>query len=208
MLKSFFAAAMIIAAPMAAQAEDIKKALFAGGCFWCVESNFEHLDGVKEAVSGFAGGTTSKPTYKSFGNHLEAVEITYDAEKVSYAELVDVLLRSSDVVDAGGQFCDRGPHYATGIFASGAEAKIAADVIAKHDASGKLPKPIVTPILPKAKFYKVGAYHQDYYKSDKVVLTRRGPLSKAKAYKFYRKGCGRDKRVKQLWGSQAYIPKL
>ena len=76
MLKSFFVAAMIIAAPMAAQAEDIKKAVFAGGCFWCVESNFEHLDGVKEAVSGFAGGTKRNPTYKSFGNHLEAVEVT------------------------------------------------------------------------------------------------------------------------------------
>ena len=208
MLKSFFVSAMIIAAPMAAQAEDIKKAVFAGGGFWGVECNFEHLDGVKEAVSGFAGGTKRNPTYKSFGNHLEAVEVTYDADMVSYAELVDVLLRSSDVIDDGGQFCDRGANYATGIFASGAEAKVAADVIAKHDASGKLPKSIVTPILPKAKFYKVGEYHQDYYKSEKVVLTRRGPLTKAKAYKFYRKGCGRDKRVRQLWGAQAYIPKL
>jgi peptide-methionine (S)-S-oxide reductase len=206
MLKSIFTAVMIIAAPMAAQAKDIQKAVFAGGCFWCVESNFEHLDGVKEAVSGFSGGAKRNPTYKSFGNHLEAVQVIYDADKVNYATLVDVFLRSSDVVDAGGQFCDRGANYATGIFASGDEAKVAREVIAKHDASGKLPRKIVTPILASAKFYKVGEYHQDYYKSDKVVLTRRGPLTKAKAYKFYRKGCGRDKRVKQLWGAQAYIP--
>ena len=206
MLKSFLTAALIIAAPIAAQAKDIQKAVFAGGCFWCVESDFEHLDGVTEAVSGFAGGTTRKPTYKSHGDHIEAVEVTYDADKVTYATLVDTLLRSIDVVDAGGQFCDRGHTYTSGIFANGAQAQIARDIIAKHDASGKLPSAIVTPILPVAKFYKVDGYHQDYYKSNKVVLTRRGPLTKAKAYKFYRKGCGRDKRVKQLWGKQAYMP--
>jgi peptide-methionine (S)-S-oxide reductase len=204
MLKSILTAALIIASPMAAQAKDIQKAVFAGGCFWGVESDFEHLDGVTEAVSGFAGGTTRKPTYKSHGDHIEVVQVTYDADKVTYATLVDTLLRSIDVVDAGGQFCDRGHTYTSGIFADGAQAQIARDIIAKHDASGKLPGPIVTPVLPVAKFYKVDAYHQDYYKSDKTVLTRRGPMTKAKAYKFYRKGCGRDKRVKQLWGSQAY----
>jgi peptide-methionine (S)-S-oxide reductase len=204
MLKSIFAAAMIIAAPMVAQAKDIQKAVFAGGCFWCVESDLESINGVNEVVSGFAGGKKRNPTYKSHGNHIEAVQVTYDADKVSYAALTDKFLRSIDVVDAGGQFCDRGHTYSSGIFANGANAQIARDIIAKHDASGKLPSKIVTPILPVSKFYAVDDYHQDYYKSSKIVVTRRGPLTKAKAYKFYRNSCGRDARVKQLWGSQAF----
>lgn len=166
------------------------------------------MDGVKEAESGFSGGTKRNPAYKSFGNHLEVVQVIYDADKVDYSTLVDVFLRSSDVVDARGQFCDRGANYATAIIASGKEAEISRSVISKHDASGRLPSKIVTPILASAKFYKVVEYHQDYYKSQKVVLTRFGPLTKAKAYQFYRTGCGRDKHVKQLWGAQAYIPML
>jgi peptide-methionine (S)-S-oxide reductase len=202
--KAILVAGLMVVAPIAAHAKDVQKAVFAGGCFWCVESNFEYVDGVIEAVSGFSGGNTANPSYKSHGNHIEAVEVTYDADKVSYETLVDLFLRSSDVVDAGGQFCDRGRTYTSGIFASGENAKIAKAVISKHDASGKLPSPIVTPILSPSKFFAVDAYHQDYAKSKEKVLTRRGLMTKAKAYKFYRKGCGRDKRVKQLWGSQAF----
>lgn len=203
-MKAIIAAGLLVLAPLAAQAKDVQKAVFAGGCFWCVESNFEYVDGVIEAVSGFSGGTTANPSYKSHGNHIEAVEVTFDADKVSYEKLVDLFLRSTDVVDAGGQFCDRGRTYSSGIFASGAKAKTAKAVIAKHNASGKLPSAIVTPVLAPSKFYPVGAYHQDYAKSKEKILTRRGLMSKAKAYKFYRKSCGRDKRVKQLWGSQAF----
>tara|TARA_R110002096_G_scaffold42524_2_gene114689 strand:+ start:8349 stop:8975 length:627 start_codon:yes stop_codon:yes gene_type:complete len=205
MLKGILMAGLLIVTPMVAQAQSLKKAVFAGGCFWCVEADYEKLEGVKEAVSGFTGGTTRRPTYKSFGDHLEAVQVTYDADKVSYATLVDVLLRSVDVLDAGGQFCDRGNSYTTAIFANGSEAQIARDVIAKYNASGVLPRPIVTPVLPAGKFFKASAYHQGYYKSSKIVVTRRGPMSKARAYAFYRKGCGRDARLKQLWGSQAYL---
>lgn len=204
MLKTLFTAAMIIAAPMAAQAKDIQKATFAGGCFWCVESDMESVKGVKSAVSGFTGGKKANPTYKSHGKHIEAVQVTFDADVISYEALVDKFLRSIDVVDRGGQFCDRGHTYTSAIFAKGSQADIARAVIAKHDASGKLPSKIVTPVLPASKFYKVDGYHQDYYKSQKTVITRRGPMTKAKAYKFYRNSCGRDARVKQLWGAQAF----
>jgi len=200
MLKSIIVVGLLCLAPAVGHAKDIQKAVFAGGCFWCVESNFEYVDGVSEAVSGFSGGTSPNPTYKRHGDHIEAVEVTYDADKVSYETLVDLFLRSSDVVDEGGQFCDRGHTYTTGIFAKGANAKTAQAVIDKHNASGKLPSAIVTPILKPSKFFAVDAYHQDYAKSEEKVLTRRGVMTKAKAYKFYRKGCGRDKRVKQLWG--------
>jgi peptide-methionine (S)-S-oxide reductase len=204
MLKTLFTAAIIIAAPLAAQAKDIQKATFAGGCFWCVESDLEGVKGVKGAVSGFTGGRTASPTYKSHGNHIEAVQVTFDADVISYETLVDKFLRSIDVVDSGGQFCDRGHAYTSAVFAKGGQGDVARSVISKHNASGKLPKKIVTPVLAASKFYPVGEYHQDYYKSKKRVVTRRGPMTKAKAYKFYRNSCGRDARVKQLWGAQAF----
>ncbi len=193
----------LMLAPLAARAET---AIVAGGCFWCVESNFESVPGVSDVVSGYTGGTTANPTYKEVGHgrtgHYEAVKITFDPAKVSYSKIISLFLRSSDVLDPNGQFCDQGDSYRTAIFAKGAAQKAAAEAeIAKAEAV--LGKKIVTPVLPAKPFYKAEAYHQDYYKGTGIILTRRGPKIQSDAYAFYRKACGRDQRVKALWGNQA-----
>jgi peptide-methionine (S)-S-oxide reductase len=189
-----------------AAAAQSKKAYFAGGCFWCIEKDFETVKGVSEVVSGYTGGKTANPTYKQVTKggtgHYEAVEIRYNAGQVSYDDLLYKFFRSVDPTDAGGQFCDRGNSYRTAIFVTNAAEKAAAEK-AKARAEKDLGRKIVTPILNASRFYNAEAYHQDYYKSSEVVLTRRGPKTKANAYKFYRKACGRDDRVKQLWGSDA-----
>lgn len=177
-------------------------AILAGGCFWCVESNFESVPGVKDVVSGYTGGSSKNPTYDDHDGHYEAVQITYDDSKISYAQIIEKFLHSTDVVDAGGQFCDRGDAYRSAIFAANkAEKVIAKDEIAKAQAA--LGQTIVTPVLAAKTFWPAEAYHQDYYKSTDLVLTRRGPKEKRNAYKFYRESCGRDARVKELWGSSA-----
>ena len=181
-------------------------ALVAGGCFWCVEADFEKVRGVEEVVSGFAGGDVANPTYKQVvrggTGHLEAVEIRYDPEQVSYRQLMDLFLRSIDVTDAGGQFCDRGESYSTAIFALDAEQRAAAEA-AVAEAQAELGQDIVTPVRGAAEFYPADAYHQDYYKSSDLILTRFGPRSKEKAYDLYREACGRDARVRELWGDDA-----
>jgi peptide-methionine (S)-S-oxide reductase len=180
--------------------------VLAGGCFWCVESDFESVPGVTKAISGFTGGTLDNPTYKQVTKggtgHYEAVQITYDTAKVTYDELLNLFLRSIDPTDAGGQFCDRGDSYRTAIFVSN-KAEEAAAQAAIATAQAKLGRSIVTPVLPATKFFKAEKYHQDYYKSSKIVLTRNGPKTKASAYKFYRSSCGRDARVNALWGNSA-----
>ncbi|MHC0052049.1 peptide-methionine (S)-S-oxide reductase MsrA [Actibacterium sp. D379-3] len=181
-------------------------AIVAGGCFWCVESDFEQVKGVKSVVSGFTGGTVAKPSYKQVvrggTGHYEAVEITYDPDQVSYGQLIALFFRSVDPTDAGGQFCDRGDSYRTAIFVTDPAQKADAEQ-AKADAQAALGRKIVTPIVQAGPFYKAESYHQDYYKKDELVITRFGPKSKAEAYKKYRTACGRDQRVKQLWGDQA-----
>ncbi|MCG6904911.1 MAG: peptide-methionine (S)-S-oxide reductase MsrA [Rhodobacter sp.] len=188
------------------EAAETRTAIFAGGCFWCVESDFEKVPGVVAAVSGFAGGNVVDPTYKQVvrggTGHLEAVQITYDPAQVSYETLLYLFLRSIDPTDAGGQFCDRGASYTTAIFVSD-QAELDAANAAKIKAQADLGMEIVTPIRDATPFYPADAYHQDYYKQTSTVLTRFGPISKAKAYLRYRKGCGRDARVKQLWGDAA-----
>ncbi|OAN67922.1 peptide-methionine (S)-S-oxide reductase [Sulfitobacter sp. EhC04] len=180
----------------------------AGGCFWCVEADFESVRGVKEAVSGFAGGTTPNPTYKQVTaggtGHYEAVQITFDPDVVSRDSLLAMFFRSVDPTDAGGQFCDRGESYRTAIFAAGPAQKAAAEK-AKADAQMQLGQTVVTPILGAVPFYPADAYHQDYYKSsDRLTFSSVGiGVKKSVAYKRYRNGCGRDARVKQLWGSAA-----
>ena len=178
----------------------------AGGCFWCVEADFESVKGVKEVVSGYTGGTTKNPTYKEVTRggtgHYEAVQIFYDPARVSEEQLLHMFFRSIDPTDAGGQFCDRGASYRTAIFVKDAAGRQAAEA-AKANAAQALGRKIVTPILNAGPFYKAEDYHQDYYKSSKIVLTRFGPLSRANAYKRYRKACGRDARVQELWGSAA-----
>lgn len=178
----------------------------AGGCFWCVESDFESVSGVIEAVSGFTGGTSRNPTYKQVtggkSGHYESVQITFDPAKVSREQLLSMFLRSVDPTDAGGQFCDRGASYRTAIFVSSAgEKTLAKQAISR--AQSDLGQAIVTPVLNATQFYPAGANHQDYYKGTKLVFTRFGPKRQSSAYKKYRKSCGRDTRVRQLWGSAA-----
>ncbi|WP_052249567.1 peptide-methionine (S)-S-oxide reductase MsrA [Tateyamaria sp. ANG-S1] len=188
-----------------AHAQQLETITVAGGCFWCVEADFEKVNGVTEAVSGFAGGTVANPTYKQVvkggTGHYEAVQITYDPSKVSADTLYNLFFRSVDPTDAGGQFCDRGESYRTAIFAS-PDQKAAAEQ-AKSDAQTALGQTVVTPILNASEFYPADSYHQDYYKQTGIILTRFGPKSKANAYKAYREACGRDERVRQLWGDAA-----
>lgn len=189
-----------------ASAADLQTLTVAGGCFWCVEADFEKVDGVTGAVSGFTGGTTKNPSYKDVTaggtGHYEAVEVTFDPAIVTRETLLNMFFRSVDPTDAGGQFCDRGDSYRTAIFVSNKGDKALADQ-AKADAMAALGQKIVTPILSAKPFYPADEYHQNYYKGTKLLLTRFGPKRQASAYKRYREACGRDKRVKQLWGSAA-----
>ena len=167
-------------------------AVFAGGCFWCTESDFDHIAGVTETVSGYTGGRVRNPTYAqvSAGNtgHIEAVRIVYDPSRVSYATLVERFFRTIDPLDGGGQFCDRGDQYRSAIFvANAAERRIAE--AAKARAARQLGRPVATEILPRGVFYRAEAYHQDYY--------RRNPVR----YRFYRWNCGRDARLERVWSN-------
>ncbi len=205
------ALALAIAAGLAvhcgeAKAAETRTAYFAGGCFWCVEADFEKVDGVGEVVSGFSGGQVVNPTYKQVvgggTGHYEAVEIAYDPARVSYEDLLYAFFRSVDPTDAGGQFCDRGDSYRTAIFVETPAERAAAEA-AKARAEADLGRAVVTPILDFDAFYAADDYHQDYYKQDTLILTRFGPRSKEAAYKLYRDACGRDKRVRELWGDAA-----
>ena len=189
-----------------AHAAERETLVIAGGCFWCVESDFEQVRGVIAAESGFTGGSVENPSYKQVSaggtGHYEAVQITFDPAQITRAQLLQLFLRSVDPTDAGGQFCDRGESYRTAIFVSDpAEKRIAENAIA--DAQAALGQQIVTPVLNAQRFYPADAYHQDYYKSSEIVLTRFGPRTKASAYKLYRDACGRDARVKALWCKDA-----
>ncbi len=181
-------------------------ALVAGGCYWCVESDFDTVEGVISTTSGFTGGHVEKPTYRQVTGkktgHYEAVLIEYDPEVVSYREILDLFFRSIDPTDSGGQFCDRGPPYRTGIFvANDTERKIASE--ARRDAQQALGQRIVTKINRAGDFWPAPDKHQDYYLGTNAVLTRFGILTQAEAYKRYRQSCGRDVRVKELWGDAA-----
>ncbi len=189
-----------------AHAQSQETLVVAGGCFWCVESDFEAVDGVIEAVSGYTGGTTKSPTYKDVTKggtgHYEAVKILFDPQVVTREQLLHLFFRSIDPTDAGGQFCDRGESYRTAIFGSNTgEIELASRV--KSAAESALGQQIVTPVLQSQPFYEAENYHQDYYKGSGLVLTRFGPLSQAKAYKRYRTACRRDARVRALWGDDA-----
>jgi peptide-methionine (S)-S-oxide reductase len=171
------------------------KTILAGGCFWCMESDFEKLEGVTDVISGFTGGTLRNPTYNgNHEGHLEAVEIKYDPDKLSYKELLDYYWVHIDPFDAKGQFCDKGPSYLSAIFvANETERKIAEQ--SKREVAEKFPnKQVITPILNASIFYPIKgneSYHQDYY--------RKNPIR----YKAYRWNCGRDKRLKDIWGDEA-----
>jgi peptide-methionine (S)-S-oxide reductase len=191
MLRPLLLAAALLAAPAYAQTPKTAEAYFAGGCFWCVEHDFEKIPGVIEAVSGYTGGKEQNPTYKQVSSettgHYEAVRVVYDPAKVSYRTLVDRFWRLVDPTDAGGQFCDRGPSYRTAIFV--APEQTADAQASKVAAQSALEAPIATPVLPLFTFWPAEDYHQDYAKKNPVQ------------YRFYRTGCGRDARLRQVWGS-------
>ncbi len=180
---------------MKAETKNLKTATFAGGCFWCVESDFEKVDGVIEAISGYTGGAEPDPTYKEVSaggtGHAEAVQVRYDPAKITYAELLDVFWRHVDPTDAGGQFVDRGSQYRTAIFYHDEEQKrIAEESKAALEKSGRFSRPIVTEIVPLDEFYSAEEYHQDYYDKNPI------------RYKFYRRGSGRDQFLNSTWGNE------
>ncbi|XPS82719.1 MsrAB: peptide methionine sulfoxide reductase [Desulfosarcina variabilis str. Montpellier] len=178
--------------PMNNTTVNTRSAVFAGGCFWCTESDFEKVDGVIEAISGYTGGTLHNPTYKQVSaggtGHVEAVQVIYDPQKISYAELLDVFWRHVDPTDAGGQFVDRGSQYRSVIFYANDEERQLAESSKKAlAASGRFEQSIATDILPLGEFFEAEEYHQDYYKKN--------PLR----YKWYRSGSGRDRFIEQTW---------
>jgi peptide methionine sulfoxide reductase msrA/msrB len=164
---------------------------FAGGCFWCTESDFEKVDGVIAAVSGYAGGELEHPTYQHHAGHREAVQVTFDPSIISYKELVEDHFRHIDPTDNEGQFVDRGFQYSSAIFTHSDEQKNIAEAVKKElDSSGTFDTPIVTEVLPYTTFYPAEDYHQDYYKKSPI------------RYNFYRHGSGRDQFLEEVWGEK------
>ena len=189
----FLAAVALLAAAPFAQAQATAKVTFAGGCFWCVESDFDKVPGVLSTTSGYTGGTVAKPTYEQVSSkstgHAEAVEIVFDPAKVSYAQLLEHYWRTIDPTTKDRQFCDAGSPYRTAIFAHGPEQLAAAQAsLAALEKSKPFKEPIVTQIVLAGPFYPAEEYHQDYYKKNPI------------RYKYYRSSCGRDERLQQLWG--------
>jgi peptide-methionine (S)-S-oxide reductase len=178
----------------AAQAQQAtSKAIFAGGCFWCVEADFDKVPGVLSTTSGYIGGKVANPTYAQVSakgtGHAEAVEIVFDPAKVSYEQLLEHYWRTIDPTTQDRQFCDAGSPYRTAIFAlDAAQLKAAQASLAALEKSKPFPEPIVTQIVLAGPFYAAEAYHQDYYKKNPI------------RYQYYRTSCGRDARLKQLWG--------
>lgn len=184
------------AAAQSAPPATTSKATFAGGCFWCVESDFDKVDGVISTTSGYIGGKTANPTYEQVSSkatgHFEAVEIVFDPKKVSYEKLVEYFWRTIDPTDKNGQFCDKGAPYKTAIFThDAAQLKLAQNSLNVLEKAKPFKAPVVTEIIAATTFYPAELYHQDYYTKNPV------------RYKYYRTSCGRDARVKELWGAQA-----
>ncbi|WP_316348931.1 peptide-methionine (S)-S-oxide reductase MsrA [Desulfuromonas acetoxidans] len=173
------------------------KAIFAGGCFWCMESDFEKLSGVTDVVSGFTGGTVENPTYNgSHEGHYEAVEIEYDPRVVSYQDLLEYYWVNIDPFDAQGQFCDKGTSYRSAIFVANDKQRTLAEISRQRVVQQFPDRKIVTPVLDATTFYPIRgeeSYHQDFYKKSPIK------------YKFYRWNCGRDQRLKEIWGDKATV---
>ena len=173
----------------AAPAENEAVAVFAGGCFWCIEAELEEVEGVRTVVSGYTGGTMPDPTYQRMGDHAEAVEVIYDPAVVTYEQLLEVFWSNIDPTDEGGQFYDRGSQYRTAIYvlddAQAAAARASLEANAK-----RLNQPIATAVLPASEFYPAEEYHQDYY------------LKEPDRYEAYKKGSRREETLKEVWGTQ------
>lgn len=185
--------AILSAALVFSEATKAETAVFAGGCFWCMEPPFESLKGVDAVVSGFSGGEKPNPKYAEVSaggtGHLEVIQVTYNPGKVSYKDLLEVFWRNVDPTDGGGQFVDRGHQYTTAIFYLNDEQKAQAEASkTEMETSGRFPKKIVTPILPAGPFYPAEEYHQDYYKKNPI------------RYKYYRYRSGRDQYLEKIWG--------
>jgi peptide-methionine (S)-S-oxide reductase len=190
------AASALLFAPTSL-AQSTQTAVFAGGCFWCVESDFDKVPGVISTTSGYTGGKTANPTYDQISSkdtgHAEVVKIVFDPNKVSYAKLLDVFWHSIDPTTKNAQFCDVGSPYRTAIFAQDAgQLEAAKKSLAEIEKTKPFKDPIVTEINPFSVFYAAEDYHQDYYVKNPV------------RYKYYRTSCGRDARLKQLWGDKAF----
>lgn len=182
-------AVVVNSLPSQAQAA---RAVFAGGCFWCVEALYQEIEGVTSAVSGFTGGTLLNPTYQgNHAGHYEAVEVVYDPKKVSYQQLLDLYWVNIDPFDDRGQFCDKGFSYRSAVFVAGEEQRRLAEASLNRVKARFPEQNVVTPILPSGRFWPVEAYHQDYY--------LKNPLR----YRLYRASCGRDAKLKVIWGSDA-----
>ncbi len=188
---TLFMAGMLLSAATASA----DTAIFAGGCFWCMESDFEKLEGVTDVISGFTGGTVKNPTYNGdHSGHYEAIKVTYDPARVSYQGLLDHYWVNIDPFDARGQFCDKGPSYRSAIFVANEEERSLAEQSRQKVVAQFPGQKVVTPILPASTFYPIKgeeSYHQDYYKNNPV------------RYNFYRYTCGRDARLKEIWGESA-----
>jgi peptide-methionine (S)-S-oxide reductase len=189
-------AALAFAAAVANAQGPTAKAIFAGGCFWCVEADFDKVPGVLSTTSGYIGGKVANPTYEQVASkltgHAEAVEIVFDPSKVSYEKLVEHFWRTIDPTTKDAQFCDHGSPYRTAIFANdAAQLKAAQASLEALKKNKPFKEPVVTEILSAGPFYKAEDYHQDYYKKNPV------------RYQYYRSSCGRDARLKQLWKDQA-----
>ena len=186
---------LVAAAGIVDAQEEIGYATFAGGCFWCIEADFEKVEGVTAVTSGYTGGSVEDPTYKEVSaggtGHAEAVRVVFDPEVVSYRELLEIFWRNIDPTVADRQFCDIGSQYRSGIFYHDeAQREAAEQSLADLERSKPFPEPIVTEITAATVFYPAEPYHQDYYKKNKL------------RYSYYRKGCGRDRRLAELWGEK------
>ena len=187
-LTAAFLAAFVLAfgAP-ASRAAETKTAIFAGGCFWCVEAAFDEVDGVTETVSGYAGGTKPNPNYGDHEGYYEAVKVTYDPAKVTYAKLLDHFWRNIDPFDPDGQFCDKGSAYRTVVFVGDDAEKSLAETT-KEEIGKRFNKKVETAIIPVTTFTAAEDYHQDYHNQNPV------------SYKYYKWGCGRAQRLEEIWG--------
>jgi peptide-methionine (S)-S-oxide reductase len=192
-------AAPLLASPLASKGDvpagrKLAKATFAGGCFWCMEPPFEALDGVVSVTSGYTGGTKKNPSYEEVSSgttgHAESVQILYDPSKVSYAKLLDVFWHNIDPADRGGQFCDRGSQYRPSIFVHDDEQRRLAEASkAAVEKTKPFQEPVVVDIVPATAFWPAEEYHQHYHTKNPI------------RYAYYRRGCGRDARLKELWGA-------
>lgn len=173
---------------------DLATATFAGGCFWCMEPPYDQLPGVVSTTSGYTGGTVENPTYAQVSaggtGHVEAMQVRYDPDQVSYETLLETFWHNIDPLDNQGQFCDKGNQYRSAVFYENSAQQSLAEA-SKQDIAGRFDQPVVTDILPADDFYPAEDYHQDYYKTRPV------------RYKVYRFGCGRDQRLSEIWGADA-----